>query len=139
MSKKNTSAMTDYNKERSHKKEQAVIDAINKLKKKEDLFSLSEICKEAGCSRQYIYKNPTLLELVNKYRNVDTKKKVQTKDSKDVLILSLRAEITTLKKEISSLKNNENYKEKYENMKAENEKLKMQLEQAYKDNMNIDF
>ena len=139
MSKRNTSKMTEYNKERSHKKEQAVIDAINKLKKGNSTISLSDICKEAGCSRQFIYNNEKLLKLVNQYRDVDTKKKVQSRDSKDVLILTLKAENTQLRKQIKTLQEETNFKEKYDELKEENEALKKQLEQAYLQKLDVDF
>lgn len=136
MAKRNTSGLKEYTEDLKRKKEQDVIKAINRLKKTGKPITLQLVCTEAKVSRSYIYKNQTLLTMINKYREPTGYKKIQSKDAKDTLILSLKAENTKLKRELKKLQKDESYKEKYEDALKTIESLKKQLNSAYQSNLN---
>ena len=66
MMSKNISGLIKRNADLSAEKELNVKKALEKLKKSKKAFSVSEVCREAGVSRQYLHKHPDLLELVYK-------------------------------------------------------------------------
>lgn len=136
MSKKNTKGLKEYTDDLKRKKEQDVIKAINKLKKTGKPINLQLVCTEAGVSRSYIYKNETLLKMIDKYREPSGYKKIQTKDAKDTLILTLKSENVKLKRELKEKEKDESYKAKYEEALEEIKSLKKQLNSAYQSNLN---
>ena len=94
---------------------------------------------ENGVSRSYFYKNPEMLKLIDKYRNPTGNKKIQTKDAKDVIISSQKAEIKDLRNKLNAISVNDNYKIKYEEALEKIAQLEKELEEALKMNLDLDF
>ena len=136
---KNTEGLKKHNEALSAEKEKAVKSAINKLRKKDYKFSLTDVCREAGVSRQYLHKHPDLLELVYKYTSTTTRGGKRNKDSTETYITILKADIREKDREIARIKKeyevNENYKAKYEDALQKIKQLEQQLEEAYSLNL----
>lgn len=139
MMSKNISGLIKRNADLSAEKELNVKKAIEELKKSKKAFSVSEVCREAGVSRQYLHKHPDLLELVYKVSNTSSRSGKRNKDSMETHISILKATIREKDREIERLKrqheSNESYKEKYELAQAKIKELEMQLEEAYSLNL----
>lgn len=139
MANKNIDGLVEYNQSVKKQTEENVIKAINKVRKSGKEFTLAEVCKEAGVSRSYFYKNPEMLKLIDKYRNPTGNKKIQTKDAKDVIISSQKSEIKDLKNKLNAISVNDNYKIKYEEALEKIAQLEKELEEALKMNLDLDF
>lgn len=98
---KNISGLIKRNADLSAEKELNVKKAIEKLKKSKKAFSVSEVCREAGVSRQYLHKHPDLLELVYKVSNTSSRFGKRNKDSMETHISILKA---TIREKIERLK-----------------------------------
>lgn len=136
---KNISGLIKRNVDLSTEKELSVRKTLEKLRKSKRSFSVSELCREAGVSRQYLHKHPDLLELVYKFSNTSSRSGKRNKDSLETHISILKATIREKDREIERLKkqyeSNESYKEKYELAQAKIKELEIQLEEAYSLNL----
>lgn len=136
---RNICGLIKRNADLSAKKEADLKNALNKLHKTGDSFSITEVCKEAGVSRQYLHKHPDLLELVCKYTDTQQKPSKRNNDSIETHITLLKSKLKEKDKEISRLKKeyacNENYKQKYEDALLKIKELEMQLEESYSMNL----
>lgn len=139
MANKNIDGLVEYNQSVKKQTEENVIKAINKVRKSGKEFTLAEVCKEADVSRSYFYKNPEMLKLIDKYRNPTGNKKIQSKDAKDVIISSQKAEIKDLRNKLNAISVNDNYKIKYEEALEKIAQLEKELEEALKMNLDLDF
>lgn len=139
MANKNIEGLVEYNQSVKKQTEQNVIKAINMVRKSDKEFTLAAVCEEAGVSRSYFYKNPEMLKLIDKYRKPTGNKKIQTKDAKDVIISSQKAEIKDLKNKLNAISVNDNYKIKYEEALEKIAQLEKELEEALKMNLDLDF
>ena len=139
MVNKNIDGLVEYNQSVKKQTEENVIKAINKVRKSGKEFTLAAVCEEAGVSRSYFYKNPEMLKLIDKYRNPTGNKKIQTKDAKDVIISSQKAEIKDLRNKLNAISVNDNYKIKYEEALEKIAQLEKELEEALKMNLDLDF
>ena len=139
MANKNIDGLVEYNQSVKKQTEENVIKAINKVRKSGKEFTLAAVCEEAGVSRSYFYKNPEMLKLIDKYRNPTGNKKIQTKDAKDVIISSQKAEIKDLSNKLNAISVNDNYKIKYEEALEKIAQLEKELEEALKMNLDLDF
>lgn len=139
MANKNIEGLVEYNQSVKKQTEENVIKAVNKVRKSGKEFTLAAVCEEAGVSRSYFYKNPEMLKLIDKYRNPTGNKKIQTKDAKDVIISSQKAEIKDLKNKLNTISVNDNYKIKYEEALEKIAQLEKELEEALKMNLDLDF
>lgn len=126
---KKTEAMINVVKEKAEKKEKHVLKIIEQMRKRGDKISIYSVAKEAEVSRNYLYNNEFLFEIINNERSSETKKREES--SSETVINALKMKVTKLEREISILKK-EDYKEKYIKVCRENEELKKQLETAYK-------
>lgn len=138
---KKEKSMIEYQKNKKSATRERVEKELAKLKRRKTSTTKSEFCKAAGITLQYLYKYPDLNDEVNKYCKPTSakKKKNQTSETKDTIIITLRAEIRTLKKQIQEQEKDEKYKEKYESAQREIKKLKMQLETAYASVLDSNF
>lgn len=135
---KRISGLRKHNQDIKEKKANDVKKAINKLKKQGE-FTLADLCREAGVSRQYFSKNPDMRELADRYITPTGFTKNRNVDSNDAYIKILKAENRELKKAIEKIKkdivSDNKYKEKYEQAMKEIDKLKEELKQAYRNNL----
>lgn len=85
---------------------------IAKLKKKGLSIFVYSVAKEAGVSRNFLYKNERLLKANNEERNSESSK--PQSETLETINQALKLKIMSLEKEISDLKKMNQYKEKYE-------------------------
>ena len=107
-------AMVDYQKSRSESKKAKGEATLDSIKKKKKIISKTEFCKMAGCSLQFLYKYPELNNEVDRFCNPSSKKINKSMESKDTIIMTLRAKIKMLEQENSALKKDSQYKERCE-------------------------
>ena len=132
-------AMVDYQKSRSESKKAKVEATLDSLKKKKKIISKTEFCKMAGCSLQFLYKYPELNNEVDKFCNPSSKKINKNMESKDTIIMTLRAKIKMLEQENSALKKDSQYKERCEILEEKVKHLEEQLKNSYASNLDDDF
>ena len=132
-------AMVDYQKSRSESKRIKVESTLDSLKKKKKSISKTEFCKMAGCSLQFLYKYPSLNNEVNRFCNPSSKKINNDVESKDTIIMALRAKIKMLEQENSALKKDNSYKERCDKLEDKVAHLEEQLKNAYSSNLDDDF
>lgn len=129
-----TDKMVQYKKEESLKKEQLVIDTINKMVNDKKEITFTTVYKEAGVSKGFVYQNQNIRSLIEHYMEHPVHSK-KTQDSKDVIIDMQKQKIKELEKENKSLKkqleNDNAFEIKYKKLLEENKQLKKQLETAY--------
>lgn len=122
-----TDKIIEIAKKKSEETENKVVKVIKEMVKNEEKINFYSVYQKAGVSKSFVYNNPTIRELIEKYRSNPIKNK-QTQDTKDVIIETQRKRIKELEKQ---LKNSVDYKTKYEKLLKENKELKKQLETAY--------
>lgn len=136
---KNISGLKKRNEELSKEKEAALRKALDKLRRSGHKFSIADLCREAGVSRQFIHNHEDLLELVHKYVCTTSRSGSRNKDSIETHISLLKATIREKDREIARVKKeyecNENYKKKYEDALQKIKELEMQLEESYSINL----
>lgn len=139
MNKKgNSKGLKEYNQVKKEQTEKAVLEAIDKLAKSGEKFTMQKVCDTAGVSRSYFGKHPELMEIINKYRDTTFGKK-KTQDSKDVIIASQRATINQLNKRLKGVEINENYKEKYLKEVEKCQKLEQQIKDLLEAKLDLNF
>lgn len=136
--KKETS-MVEYQKNKKDVTRARVEDMIRKIKRNKTPITKSEFCKRAEITIQYLYKYPDLNAEVNRYCKPTGKKVVQSVDSKDSIIVALRAENKRLKEQLAEFQKDEKYKTKYDEAQNEIKKLKQQLATAYASTLDDNF
>ncbi len=136
---KNISGLKKRNEDLTAQKEAALRKALDRLRRSGHKFSITELCKEAGVSRQFLHNHEDLLELVYKYTSTTSRSGKRNKDSVETHITLLKATIKEKDREIARVKKeyecNENYKQKYEEALFKIKELEMQLEEAYSLNL----
>ncbi len=136
---KNISGLKKRNEELSAQKEAALKKALDKLHRSGIKFSIAQLCKEAGVSRQFLHNHKDLLDLVYKYTFTTSRSGTRNKDSIETHISMLKATIREKDREIARVKKeyecNENYKKKYDEALLKIKELEMQLEEAYSMNL----
>lgn len=135
----NIKGLQESNSQKQKDAEQRVLDAINTVRKSNKPFTLAAVCEEAEISRSYFTKHPEMMEIVNRYRKPTGRKRIQTQDSKDTLILSLKAENKKLRNQLKAIDINDNYKQKYDDALIKIATLEKQLKQALESNIDLDF
>ena len=127
--------MIEAKREKSAKQKEAVINAVERLKRGGNTITLEAVKREARVSRSFIYKNKDMFDLVNENRTFETKKYNPKKssysnrrntidmlkdqvNSSNIIIAQLREEIAELKKE--------SYKEKYEDAMVQISQLELE-------------
>ena len=93
----------------------------------------------AGCSLQFLYKYPELNNEVDRFCNPSSKKINKSMESKDTIIMTLRAKIKMLEQENSALKKDSQYKERCEMIEEKVKHLEEQLKNSYASNLDDDF
>lgn len=139
MVKRNINGIKQYNESVKAEKEKAVLKAIDVVRRSGKPFTLQAVIDESGVSRSYFTKHPELMEVVNKYRQPSGYKVKQSKDAKDTLIISLRAENVRLKRQLKAVDVNDNYKVKYDEAMAKIAELEQQLKQALETKLDLNF
>jgi len=118
-------------KEKAKLTKEKTIGTIEEMYRNGENITFYSVYKKADVSKSYVYSNPVIRGMIEKYRK-NPIKKVQNKDSKDVIIETQKKEIKKLKLKIKELEESENYKEKYQQALKEIDQLKEQLKVAYK-------
>lgn len=126
---KNTDAMIKTVRDMANEKEKHVLKIIEQMKKNEEKISIYSVSGKADVSRNYLYKNERLFNIINEERN--RKLVEREEESTQTIISALKLKISKLEKENAELKKYD-YKEKYDKVLKENAELKKQLETAYK-------
>lgn len=126
MANRNTDEMLKKSKEKSIKSFNKALDTIDSMIKNQEEINFSSVSKKSSLSRNYLYTNQNIKNLILEYRD---KKNYRTQESKEVIINIQKKEIKDLKEKVRKL---EKYREQYEKCKDENISLKKQLEVAYK-------
>lgn len=136
---KNISGLKKRNEDLTAQKEAALRKALDKLRRSGHKFSITELCKEAGVSRQFLHNHDDLLDLVYKYTSTTSRSGKRNKDSVETHITLLKSTIREKDREIARLKkqfeSNENFKQKYEDALLKIKELETQLEEAYSLNL----
>ena len=134
---KNISGLKKRNEELSAQKEAALKKALDKLHRSGIKFSIAQLCKEAGVSRQFLHNHKDLLDLVYKYTSTTSRSGTRNKDSIETHISMLKATIREKDREIARVKKEYecNYKKKYDEALLKIKELEMQLEEAYSMNL----
>lgn len=132
-------AMVEYQKSRSESKKAKVEATLDSIKKKKKIISKTEFCKMAGCSLQFLYKYPELNNEVDRFCNPSSKKINKNMESKNTIIMTLRAKIKMLEQENSALKKDSQYKERCEMLEEKVKHLEEQLKNSYASNLDDDF
>jgi len=129
--KKNTEKIVLLAQEKVEIKRMAVVEAIDKLKSEKKDITFSTVSKEAGVSRNYLYKSDEFRPIIESLRNISIKK-VQTKDAKDLIIETQKRKIDELNKKLKKYSSYDELERKYNDALGEIEELKKQLKKAYK-------
>lgn len=129
--KKNTEKIVLLAQEKVEIKRMAVVEAIDKLKSEKKDITFSTVSKEAGVSRNYLYKSDEFRPIIESLRNISIKK-VQTKDAKDLIIETQKRKINELNKKLKKYSSYDELERKYNDALGEIEELKKQLKKAYK-------
>ena len=129
--KKNTEKIVLLAQEKVEIKRMAVVEAIDKLKSEKKDITFSTVSKEAGVSRNYLYKSDEFRPIIESLRNISIKK-VQTKDAKDLIIETQKRKIVELNKKLKKYSSYDELERKYNDALGEIEELKKQLKKAYK-------
>lgn len=137
--RKNVTALKEYGKKRTEDAEKKVLQALNAMRRNEEKITIAAVARVANVTPNFIYTHPDILETVKKYAVSTGHKKVQTQDSKDVLISCQKKEIQQLKKRIKILEGNENYREKFEKAQEEISNLKKELENALNSSLDLNY
>lgn len=134
----NPNGLKEYNNAVKEQTEQAVLSAIETVRKSGKKFTLQAVCEEAGVSRTYFTKHPELMAVIKKYRDPSINQK-RTKDSKDVIIETQKATIARQNKIIKAYEVNENYKEKYEKLLEKCDSLEAQIKDLLEQKIDLNF
>ena len=145
MAKRNIKGLQEYGKQRTIECEKKVLDTIEEMRKSKHTITVASVARAAGISPNFIYTHKDILETIRKYSPASGRKTIQSQDSKDALINSLRMENRALKKELAKLESREKYEEKYLQAEKQIEQLKKELEKmilgditnVYKDKCHI--
>ena len=132
MTKRNTEKIKKAAKLKSIQKREKVLKILDKMKNNNSEITFASVAKKAEVSRNYLYKNNELRILIESLRETAIIKKIQNKDSKDVIIDIQRNKIKELNKKIKELETYLPLKEKYHKLLIDNNELKKQLKKAYK-------
>ena len=128
---KNTEKIVLLAQEKVEIKRMAVVEAIDKLKSENKEITFTTVSKEAGVSRNYLYKSDEFRTIIESLRNTSIKK-MQTKDTKDLIIETQKRKINELKKHLKKYSSYDELEKKYVDALSEIEELKKQLKKAYK-------
>ena len=139
MSKRNVNGLKEYGALRTEESRKKVLNAINRMRKNHDTITIASVAREARVSPNFIYTHNDLLKTVRKYSPASGRKTIQSQDSKDALINSLKLEIKALNKQISDYQKNEKYKEKYETALKEIDQLKRENENLIRNNLDLEY
>ena len=129
--KKNTEKIVLLAQEKVEIKRMAVVEAIDKLKSDNKDITFSTVSKEAGVSRNYLYKSDEFRLIIESLRKTSIKK-VQSKDAKDLIIETQKRKIDELNKQLKKYSSYDELEKKYNDALSEIEELKKQLKKAYK-------
>ncbi len=102
MINKNTTKIKELAKQKTLRKREAVLNAIDRMKKEGIKISFSSVANEAGVSRNYLYKSGELRTIVESLRDKPINGCI-SKDARDILIENQREMISDLKKELKIL------------------------------------
>lgn len=119
--------MIEKRKKDSDKKNQAVVNAVTKLKRSGNTITLASVAREAKVSPSFIYSHPDLCELVDSNRTLEPKKRKKKASS----YVSKKTQVDMYKDQARRLgalatqyeKERDSYKEKYENLYLEHQEL----------------
>ncbi len=136
---KNINGLKEHAKARSSFCEKKVLNALDILKKSDSKITIASVARAANVTPNFIYTHEDLLKTVRKYTEPTGRKKIQTTDSKDSLINTLRIENRQLKVRIKELERNDNYKIKYNELEQKYKDLENQLDASYINNLDIMF
>lgn len=139
MAKRNIKGLQEYGKQRTIECEKKVLDTIEEMRKSKHTITVANVARAAGISPNFIYTHKDILETVRKYSPASGRKTIQSQDSKDALINSLRMENRALKKELAKLENREKYEEKYLQAEKQIEQLKKELENITRDSLDLEY
>lgn len=141
--------VNNYQSNRHLDKYNSLIKAIDDMKSKGLKLSKAELCKIAGVSNNYFSRYPDLNEAYySAIGEVAKSKKInQTADSKDAIIISLKAAIVLKDKEIAKNKKSmieherimASKDKKIATLESEVSSLKKQLEAAYNQTLNLRY
>ena len=109
------------------------------MRKSKHTITVASVARAAGISPNFIYTHKDILETIRKYSPASGRKTIQSQDSKDALINSLRMENRALKKELAKLENREKYEEKYLQAEKQIEQLKKELENITRDSLDLEY
>lgn len=108
----NTSGIVEFKKEQSIIKREAVLTALEEMKKRDENITKAEVCRLAGVSKTFLYAYPELVEKINQAidknnqkTRMNLKNETFSNNSKDLLIDSLKRKIKTLEEENKKIKN----------------------------------
>lgn len=128
---KQTDKVIKLAKEKARVTRERTIKTIEEMHENGDDITFYSVYKRARVSKAYVYSNPIVREMIENHREKPVKK-LQNKDSKDVIIDTQRKTIKVLEKRIKELESYMDYKEKYDLALEEINQLKEQLKVAYK-------
>lgn len=139
MSKRNVTGLKEYGARRTEESHKKVLNAINHMRKEHISITIASVAREAGVSPNFIYTHNDLLQTIRKYSPASGRKTIQSQDSKDALINSLKLENRALKKQISDYEKEQNYKEKYELALKKIEQLKKENENLLRSSLDLEY
>lgn len=129
--KKNTERIVQLAHEKANIKLKLVIDAIDRLKSQNVDITFTRIANEANVSRNYLYKNKELRQIIDSLRK-SSMKTTQPKDTKDLIIESQKHRINELQKQLIKYSLYDELVEKYKKLLAENDELNKRLKKQHK-------
>ena len=134
MAKRNIKGLQEYGKQRTIECEKKVLDTIEEMRKSKHTITVASVARA-----NFIYTHKDILETIRKYSPASGRKTIQSQDSKDALINSLRMENRALKKELAKLESREKYEEKYLQAEKQIEQLKKELENITRDSLDLEY
>lgn len=90
-------------KQKAAQKRENVLAAINKMQEEGISITFSSVAKEAGVSRNYLYKSKEIRPLIESLRG-EPVMMCKPKDARDIVIEEQKKRINELEKEIKNLK-----------------------------------
>lgn len=139
MQQRNTEGLKEFAKVRTANSSDKVRKALNQMVRDQEKINISRVADRAGVSPNFIYTHDDILKMVRKYCDESKRKKLQSRDSKDILISCLRNENQELKSKLKAEKENEKYKARCMELEAENRRLQDALEKAYAETISMEY
>ena len=139
MQQRNVEGLREFGKIRTADSSDKVRKALNQMVRDGEKINICRVAERAGVSTNFIYTHADILKVVRKYCDETKQKRLQSKDSKDVLITTLRNENRELKSKLKAEKENEKYKIRCMELEAENKRLRDELEKAYSETITMEY